>query len=153
MKPASTITRQMIPVIERLEPRTMWSAGPAHPGTPATATATKQFAVSDIFGAAAGVAIWQGGQPALPASVGSTNPGAFPSASEGSPVTGAENGALLASATVSGSPSIFSLLPILPPDELAAEIVGMIDPSPGVTAAIFNNTTGTIGGAGSRARS
>lgn len=133
MKPASTkrgssaITRQMIPMIERLEPRIMWSTAPAHAArVPTAANATTRFAVSDIFGAAAGVAIWQGGQPVLPASAGPNNPGAFPSSPEGSPVSGTENGALLASAAVPGGPSIFSLLPVLPPDGLAATIVGMI---------------------------
>lgn len=160
MKSASTkrgsarFTPQMVPVIERLEPRTMWSAAPTHAaGTHAAATATTRFAFSDIFGAAAGFPIWQSGQPALPASAGSTNPGAFPSSSQGSSATGTENVALLASASVSGSPSIFSLLPVLPPDGLAAAVVGMIDLSQNNTAAIFNDASGMIGGAASRARS
>lgn len=146
--------RQMMAVIERLEARMMWSAAPAHASeAPAAANATTRFAVSDIFGAAAGVAIWQGGQPVLPGNAGSTDSGSFPSPSEGSQVSGTENGALLAGTTAPGSPSIFSLLPVLPPDGLAAEVVGLIDPSQGVTATNFNNAAGAIGNATSRAYS
>jgi hypothetical protein len=132
-----------IPVIERLESRTLLSAA-AHPAaTPAAIHAKTNFAISDIFGAAAGIPIWQNGQ-AVTGSAGPVNSIAVASPSIASPAAGTANGTLLGTATL-GAPAIFSLLPVLPPDGLAAAIVGLIDPSHSSNAAIFNTNYGTIG--------
>jgi hypothetical protein len=143
-------SRRTIPVIERLEARTLLSVA-THP-TAAPPPANTRFAVSDIFGAAAGIPIWQSGQPVLAGSTGSANTVAIFPSSGGSTQTGTGNGTLLGIALVQGGASTFSLLPILPPDGLAAVILGMIDASDGTAAALFNGGSGAIGIAGSRVR-
>jgi hypothetical protein len=137
-----------VPVIERLESRTLLSAT-AHPAaTPAAIHAKTNFAISDILGAAA-MAIWQNGQAVLPGTGGPVSSSASASPSVASPAAGTANGTLLGTATL-GAPAIFSLLPVLPPDGLAAAIVGMIDPSHSSNVGVFNSNYGTIGDAGSR---
>jgi hypothetical protein len=145
-------SRRTIPVIERLEARTLLSVATHPAAAPAAAPASTRFAVSDIFGAAAGVPIWQSGQPVLPGTSGSANTAAIFPSSGVSTQTGTGNGTLLGIASVQGGPSPFSLLPILPPDGLAAVVLGMIDASDGTAAAIFNGGSGATGVAGSRAR-
>lgn len=162
MRPATingrspAFTRRTIPVIERLETRTLLSAtaaAVAHPAAvPAAVHAKATFPISDIFGAGAGIAIWQNGQPILPGSAGSASSAAIFPSSTASTLSGTTNGTLLGTATVPGGPSIFSLLPILPPDGLAAEVLGMIDLSNGTSTAFFNGSNGAMGSLGSRAR-
>jgi hypothetical protein len=157
MKPAivkarsPAFSRRTIPVIERLETRTLLSVAThaAAVGVPSQVKA--RFPISDIFGAAAGIPIWQNGQPVLPGSAGPANSSAVATSSVASPLTGTGNGTLLGSATVPGGSSIFSLLPVLPPDGLAALIVGMLDPSNSTSAAIFNTSYGGLGAVGSHA--
>lgn len=147
MKPAITrgsltaARRLNLPVIERLESRTFLAASAVAVAAPPHAKPT--FAISDIFGAGAGFPIWQAGQPVLPASAGpSSASNTTPSVTTPSP-TG--NGTLLGTATVVGGPAIFSLLPVLPPDDLAAAIVGMLDPSNAGGAGNFNSPDGAVG--------
>ena len=156
MRPAITkarspaFTRRTIPVIERLESRRLLSIATHAAGVGVPSQVKARFPISDIFGAAAGIPIWQNGQPVLPGSTGSANSVAiFPSSSV-SAQTSTDNATLLGIASVQGGPSIFSLLPILPPDGLAAVILGMIDASDGTAAAIFNAENGATGVAGSR---
>jgi hypothetical protein len=146
MKPANargnlSATRPLtIPVIERLESRTLLAAAVVATKPPPPKPA---FAISDIFGAAAGFPIWQSGQPVLPASAGPANASTSTTSLAASSQSGTGNGTLLGSATVIGGPAIFSLLPMLPPDDLAAAIVGMVDPSNASRAAIFNSGVGS----------
>jgi hypothetical protein len=116
--------RLNLPVIERLERRILMStaAAPvAHAKTP--------FAVSDIFGAASGIPIWQNGQPVVASSAAPSSTSIVASPTASLPLIESSNGVLVGSATVAGGTSIFSVLPVLPPDSLAALIDGMIDPS------------------------
>lgn len=139
MKPAiamgslSAARRLTLPIIERLESRTFLAASAA--AVAAAPHAKPTFPISDIFGAGAGFPIWQAGQPVLPASAGPSSASNTASSFTASSPTG--NGTLLGSATVTGGPAIFSLLPVLPPDDLAAAIVGMLDPSNAVASTHF----------------
>ena len=138
-------------MIERLETRTLLSAVVHPAAVPAAVHAKATFPISDIFGAGAGIAIWQNGQPILPGAGSASSVAIFPSSSA-STLSGTGNGALLSTATVPGGPSIFSLLPILPPDGLAAEVLGMIDLSNGTSTAFFNSSNGAMGSLAPRVR-
>lgn len=148
-------TQPRIPFIEVLETRRLLSAGPtsvhaalaAHPAPtvhqarPATpvASGNQRYPISTIFGAAAGFPILQNGAAILPASPAAANPAAAAT----SPTTSLFEG----QATV-GGPATFSLLPIQPPTDLAADIVALIDPT--MTGAVFATgyNTGTNYGSG-----
>ena len=137
---SSARSRRVIPVIERLETRTLLSAAPSR-SVPATAHARALSAIGDTL-AAAGYSIWQNGQAALPGGAGGAGSSANPSLSSASPLTGPSNGTLFGSATVTGGAAIFSVLPVLPPDGLAAEILGLIDPSHRAGFAAFSSGYG-----------
>jgi hypothetical protein len=124
----------VIPVVEPLEARTLLTAA-----TPAAAVAAggpnrATFAVSDIFGAAAGFPIWQNGQAILPGSASPTN-----GSSPASPLTSTDNSALVASVTMPGGPGIFSWLPVLTAEGLAAVVLGALDPAQSASSAIFTS--------------
>lgn len=148
-------TQPRIPVIEALETRRLLSAGltsvhaalAVHPApsvqrarpAPPVATGNQRYPISTIFGAAAGFPILQNGAATLLASPAAANPAAAPT----SPTTSLFEG----QATV-GGPATFSLLPIQPPTDLAADIVALIDPT--MTGAVFATgyNTGTNYGSG-----
>lgn len=124
-----TLKRRTLPVIERLESRTLMSAGASPAASAAAARAKATFPVSDVLGAAAGFPIWQNGQPLLPGSPAPSNGSTIASASTAPPLSGTGNGTLLGSASVAGGPGIFSVLPVLPPDGLAVALLRMLYPS------------------------
>lgn len=162
-------TQPRIPLIEALETRMLLSAVPvgvraalaanasrlspatqslthasgqrARPATP-VATGIHAYPISTIFGAAAGFPILQNGAAILPASPAAANP--TPAVT--SPTTSLFEG----QATVGGGGATFSLLPVQPPTDWAAEIVALIDPT--MTGAVFatgyNANTGTAYGIG-----
>lgn len=148
-------TQPRMPFIEVLETRRLLSGGPtslhaalavhpapsaqrARPAAP-VATGNHAYPISTIFGAAAGFSILQNGAANLPASPAAANPAA--------PATSPTTSLFEGKATL-GGPATFSLLPIQPPTDWAAEIVALIDPT--MTGAVFATgyNTGTSYGAG-----
>jgi len=143
---SSARSRRAIAVIERLETRTLLSGAPSGGATPAV-HARALSAVGDTL-AAAGYSIWQNGQAALLGGAGGAGSSANASLSNSSPLTGTGNGTLFGSAPVTSGSAIFSVLPVLPPDGLAAVIVGLIDPSHRASFAAFASGYGTMNNSG-----
>jgi hypothetical protein len=127
---------ETLPLLERLETRTLLSAAPVG-GAGAARHPKTSFAISDIFGAGAGIAIWQGGQPVTPGnSVGGNTASLAPLSAPVSQPASANN-LLLSTAAASNASAVFSLLPVLPPDSLAAEVLGLIEIPQGRASGVF----------------